>query len=56
MSGEPDRHAAQRERKRRKARYGMQVSGRSVRLLGRLQAGERRTRPKKGRRRTLRPR
>lgn len=36
---ESDRHAAERERKRRKARYGMQVSGRSVRLLGRLVAG-----------------
>ena len=36
---EADRHAAERARKRRKARYGMQVSGRSVRLLGRLVAG-----------------
>lgn len=40
MSGEPDRHAEERERKRRKARYGMRVSGRSVRLLGRLKAGQ----------------
>jgi hypothetical protein len=32
----PDRQAAERERKRRKARYGMRVVGRGTRLLGRL--------------------
>lgn len=42
MSQARDRHAEERERKSRKQRYGMRVSGRSVRLLGRLSA-----RPKK---------
>jgi hypothetical protein len=32
----PDPHSDARERKRKKARYGMRVSGRSVRLLARL--------------------
>lgn len=31
-----DPHAESRERKRRKARYGMRMTGRSVRLLARL--------------------
>jgi len=33
---EADRHADERERRRRKAKDGMQVRGRSVRLLARL--------------------
>lgn len=41
----PDRHATERERKRRKARHGMRVSGRSVRTLARL-GGVRRKRRK----------
>jgi hypothetical protein len=36
MSAATDRHAEERERRRRKARYGMQVRGRSVQLLARL--------------------
>jgi hypothetical protein len=35
---EPDRHAAERERKRRRARYGMPVVGASVELIARLSA------------------
>jgi hypothetical protein len=38
MSASTDRHAEDRERRRRKSRYGMQVRGRSVRLLARLAA------------------
>jgi len=38
MSAPADRHADDRERRRRKARYGMQLRGRSVRLLARLAA------------------
>jgi hypothetical protein len=38
MSAPADRHAEDREWRRRKARYGMQVSGRSVQLLARLKA------------------
>lgn len=48
---DPDHHAAERERRRRKARYGMQVTGRSVRLLGRLRAGTPPVRRKKGKKR-----
>lgn len=48
---DPDRHAAERERRRRKARYGMQVTGRSVRLLGRLRAGTPPVRRKRGKKR-----
>jgi len=47
MRAARDRHAEERERRRRKARYGMQVTGRSVRLLGRLAA--RRGKPPKRR-------
>lgn len=47
---QPDRHAASRERRRRKARYSMRVSGRSVRLLARLlSSGKRTTRKKRPR-------
>lgn len=34
--GQIDLHAEARERKRRKAQYGMRVTGRSVRLLAQL--------------------
>jgi len=45
MSHEPpDRHAAIREQRRRKARYGMRVTGRSVRLLAKLSAKPKRVR------------
>lgn len=43
-----DRHADERERRRRKARYGMQMSGRSVRLLARLAASGGSKRPSGG--------
>jgi len=33
---DPDPHAERRDEKRRKARYGMRVSGRGARLLDRL--------------------
>ncbi|MDR5703952.1 MAG: hypothetical protein QN198_10195 [Armatimonadota bacterium] len=47
----PDRHAATREERRLRARYGMRVSGRSVRLLDRLSRDQvrARNRKKKGR-------
>ncbi|HLQ64696.1 MAG TPA: hypothetical protein VK201_08315 [bacterium] len=44
---QPDRHAASRERQRRKARYGMRVSGRSTRLLARLLSSGKKTTRKK---------
>ena len=40
QDGSPDRHAAERERKRRKARYGMRVVGAGVRLIARLSPGK----------------
>lgn len=36
MTEHRDRHAEERERRQRKERYGMRVSGRSVRLLAQL--------------------
>lgn len=36
MTEHRDRHAEERERRRRKERYGMRVTGRSVRLLAQL--------------------
>jgi hypothetical protein len=51
---QPNRHAAERERKRRKARYGMRVVGASARLLARL--SERRApKARASRKRTLSP-
>ncbi len=44
-----DRHAVSRERKRRKTRYGMRVSGRSVHLLARLATTRKSRRKKKSR-------
>jgi hypothetical protein len=47
-SGDP--HAERRERRRRKARYGMQIKGRSVRLLARLMVSSTPEKPKKRKR------
>ena len=49
--GLDDPHAESRERKRRKARYGMRVTGRSVRLLARLTTDPTKKRPIKKKKR-----
>jgi hypothetical protein len=51
-----DRHAEDRERRRQKARYGMQVRGRSVQLLARLAASgmPKKLKPKKRKKTTQR--